>query len=156
MFHSPYWLALLLILPPLAWRMWHGGGDSIEFSSVVGGIELPKTWRQRLAWLPRVCQLAALALAIIALARPREGREQTVIESEGIAIELVVDRSSSMQARDFRINGRRVDRLTAVKQVAGRFIAGDAGRVTARVRASSRGERVIWSGWSRSRVLPMA
>jgi Ca-activated chloride channel family protein len=62
---------------------------------------------------------------IVALARPRKGREQTIIESEGIAIEMVVDRSGSMQAMDFQIDGQHVDRLTAIKNVAGNFVVGD-------------------------------
>ena len=35
---------------------------------------------------------------------------------------LAVDLSGSMQERDFSLNGRRVDRLTATKAVAGEFI----------------------------------
>ena len=62
---------------------------------------------------------------IIAMARPREGREHTMVHSEGIALEMVVDRSSSMTAMDFRLDGTNVDRLTAIKNVAGRFVAGD-------------------------------
>jgi len=83
------------------------------------------TLRQRLLWLPRALFLLALLFLIISLARPREGRQQTVTQSEGIAIEMVVDRSGSMQALDFRIEGQHVDRLTAVKNVAGKFVTGD-------------------------------
>ena len=54
---------------------------------------------------------------IVALARPREGREQTIVDADGIAIEMVVDRSGSMQAMDFQIDGKHVDRLTAIKNV---------------------------------------
>jgi Ca-activated chloride channel family protein len=61
---------------------------------------------------------------IVSLARPREGQQQTIIESEGIAIQMVVDRSGSMQAMDFQIDGEHVDRLTAVKNVAGKFVSG--------------------------------
>jgi Ca-activated chloride channel family protein len=86
---------------------------------------LRRTWRQRLAWLPAALTLCAVAFTIIALARPREGREQTVVDSEGIAIEMLVDLSGSMHAMDFKIAGEHVDRLTAIKNVAGRFVLGD-------------------------------
>ncbi|MFM8816862.1 MAG: aerotolerance regulator BatA, partial [Phycisphaerales bacterium] len=46
---------------------------------------------------------------------------------EGIAIELVVDRSSSMLAMDFEVKARRADRLTALKDVAARFVLGGGG-----------------------------
>src|SRR4029078_13033844 len=72
-----------------------------------------------------VLTLGAIALMVIALARPKEGREQTVVDSEGIAIEMVVDLSGSMRGMDFQIDGQHVDRLTAIKSVAGRFIQGD-------------------------------
>ncbi len=39
---------------------------------------------------------------------------------------MVVDRSGSMRAMDFQIDGNHVDRLTAIKNVAGRFIQGDS------------------------------
>ncbi len=76
-------------------------------------------------WLPAALTLAAIAVTIVALARPREGRDQTVVEADGIAIEMVVDRSGSMRALDFQVDGKHVDRLTAIKSVASRFIQGD-------------------------------
>ena len=69
--------------------------------------------------------LCALTLMILAMARPRHGREQTIINSRGIAIEMVVDRSSSMKALDFQIDDLHVDRLTAIKNVAAKFVGGD-------------------------------
>ncbi|TWU25862.1 vWA domain-containing protein [Bythopirellula polymerisocia] len=126
MFHNPWILALLLLLPVIAWRMWTGARQTaVPFSSIEHLQHLRPTWRQRLAWLPAALTLAAIAVTIIALARPREGREQTVVDADGIAIEMVVDRSGSMRALDFKIDGQHVDRLTAIKNVAGRFIGGD-------------------------------
>jgi Ca-activated chloride channel family protein len=126
MFFSPWFFLLLLLLPVVAWRLWSRSRDvAVPFSSTQFALDLRPTWRQRLAWVPAVLTLAAVALAIVALARPREGREQTIVDADGIAIEMVVDRSGSMQAMDFQIDGQHVDRLTAIKNVAGRFIQGD-------------------------------
>lgn len=126
MFHSPWMFTLLLLLPVVAWRLWSGNRHSaVPFSSTQGIQDLRPTWRQRLAWLPAALTLAATLVTIVALARPREGREQTVVDADGIAIEMVVDRSGSMRALDFQIDGEHVDRLTAIKHVAGRFIEGD-------------------------------
>lgn len=125
MFSSPWYFLLLLLVPLAAWRLFAAGRKAaVRFSSLGLAKQLPRTFRQRLIWLPKALTLAAIAFVIIGLARPREGREQTVVDSEGIAIEMVVDSSGSMQAMDFKIDGENVDRLTAIKNVAGKFVAG--------------------------------
>lgn len=125
LFQSPHFLWLLTLVPLVAWRRFARREEgAVSFSSLNWTDALPRTLRQRLMWVPDVLLLIALALLIIALARPREGRERTVTQSEGIAIELVVDRSGSMRAMDFRIDGERVDRLTAIKNVVGKFVLG--------------------------------
>ena len=125
LFHSPHFLWLLILVPLVAWRRFARREEgAVSFSSLNWTDALPRTFRQRLMWVPDVLLLIALTLLIIALARPREGRERTVTQSEGIAIELVVDRSGSMRAMDFRIDGERVDRLTAIKNVVGKFVLG--------------------------------
>ena len=130
MFHtsSAWFLLLLLIVPLVACQMFkRRKNTSIEFSSTQILTGLPTTWRQRFSWLPPALGLAAITLMILALARPQEGRKQTITDSEGIAIEMVVDRSGSMQAMDFTVESQPVDRLTAIKDVAGRFINGGDG-----------------------------
>jgi Ca-activated chloride channel family protein len=125
MFHSPLYFLLLLLLPFIGWRLFRRRqGSAVRFSSVKNAKQLPLTLRQRLIWLPRVLTILAFLFLVVALARPREGRQQTVAESEGIAIELVVDRSGSMQAMDFTIDDEPVDRLTAIKNVASKFVVG--------------------------------
>ncbi|TWU13468.1 von Willebrand factor type A domain protein [Symmachiella macrocystis] len=122
---SSWFLMLLAAVPFVAWYVLRKRKTtSVAFSDTSGLQNLPKTWKQRLAWVPPALRIAAVVLLIVALARPQEGRKQTVSESEGIAIEMVVDRSGSMQAMDFEVEGQPVDRLTAVKDVAGKFITG--------------------------------
>ena len=126
MFHNPWFLTLLAIVPFVGWLMWRTGRlPSINFSSAASDWSVPPTLKQRLLWLPSVLTLMAITLMIVSLARPRHGREQTMISSEGIAIEMVVDRSGSMRALDFEIDGRNVDRLTAIKNVASKFVLGE-------------------------------
>jgi len=72
-------------------------------------------------------ELVALALFLIALAGPREVLERTEITTEGIDIILTVDASGSMAAMDFELNGKRVNRLEAVKNVVEDFVKGRAG-----------------------------
>lgn len=126
MFHHPWFLLLLPLVPIVGWRLWSAKRDTaVSFSSAAADWNIRPTWRQRILWLPPTLMLCALTLMILAMARPRHGREQTIINSRGIAIEMVVDRSSSMQALDFQIDGLHVDRLTAIKNVAAKFVGGD-------------------------------
>jgi Ca-activated chloride channel family protein len=125
MFYSPWYFLLLLLVPFVAWRLFaKRNKPSVRFSSVGLAKQIQPTLRQRLMWLPAALTLGAILFLILAIARPREGREQTVTDSEGIAIEMVVDRSGSMQAMDFQVDGDHVDRLTAIKNVAGKFVSG--------------------------------
>ena len=125
MFYSPWYLLLLLAVPFLAWRLLaKRTRRGVRFSSIGLAQQMTPTLRQRLTWLPAALTLAAIVCLIVAVARPREGRQQTVSDSEGIAIEMVIDRSGSMQAMDFQIDGEHVDRLTAIKNVAGKFVGG--------------------------------
>ena len=125
MFFSPWYFLLLLLVPIVIWRLFaKRNKPAIGFSSTEIAHELLPTLRQRLAWLPAALTVAAITFLIVGLARPREGRDQSVTESEGIAIEMIVDRSGSMQAMDFKIEGEHVDRLTAIKNVAGKFVSG--------------------------------
>ncbi len=127
MFQTPSaWFLLLLLLVPLLvwWMIATRKRAAITFSSTAWLADLAPSWKQRLRWLPAALRVAALVLLIVALARPQEGRKQTIVDSEGVAIELVVDRSGSMQAMDFQVDGEPVDRLTAVKDVASKFVTG--------------------------------
>lgn len=125
MFFSPWYFLLLLLLPLIAWRLFAPRRRlAVRFSSIMLAKQLTPTLRQRMAWLPAGLTIAAVLAMIVGLAQPREGREQTVTDSEGIAIEMVVDRSGSMQAMDFQVEGEHVDRLTAIKNVAAKFVAG--------------------------------
>jgi Ca-activated chloride channel family protein len=64
-------------------------------------------------------------LAIL-MVGPIKGDEQTSKSVEGVAIELLIDRSGSMQTLDLQLNGRQADRLEVVKAVAADFVLGEA------------------------------
>ena len=125
MFFSPWYFLFLMLLPLIGWRLFAPRRKSaVRFSCVNLAKQLTPTLRQRMTWLPGALTITAVLAMIVGLAQPREGREQSVTDSEGIAIELVIDRSGSMQALDFQVDGEHVDRLTAIKNVAGKFVAG--------------------------------
>jgi Ca-activated chloride channel family protein len=73
----------------------------------------------RLAALPAVLRMGALALGILALARPQVEDVRRTRSAEGIDIMLALDTSTSMRAEDFDPN-----RFKAAQSVASEFIKG--------------------------------
>ena len=121
-FESPWAFLLLLVIPLLIWfRHFRIKGGSIRFSTVTNAARVGKSLRQRLLWLPTFMRILALIFLIIALARPQTGREQVREISKGIAIEMVVDRSSSMGA-ELEYEGEQTNRLEVVKKVFNRKV----------------------------------
>ncbi len=122
---NTWFLLLLLLLVPGVWMFaTRRRRNSVSFSSTVAAAATGATWKTKTRWVLPALRLLAISLLIVAIARPQLGRKVTTVDSEGIAIELVVDRSGSMQAMDFQIQGEPVDRLTAIKDVAGKFVHG--------------------------------
>ena len=121
------WALLALLLVPLLlyWGASRKGYGAVRFSSVA---YLPgrRSLRQRLIHLPLVLRLAALCLIIIALARPQAGLEKIREVGQGVAIEMVLDRSGSMGA-EMEYDGRKISRLQVSKQVFAEFVHGRAG-----------------------------
>ena len=123
-FAHPYLLGLLLLLPALAWlKGKHGHQAAFLYSSVqlvrgIMGLTRTSVGKilLRMRWL-------ALALFIVALARPQIGEGETKITASGIDIVVAVDLSGSMAAEDFHIKGEQVSRLEIAKDVLGKFIA---------------------------------
>ncbi len=127
-FQDPTWLLLLVPLALLAWTAIRRRRNvAILFSNVDIPRLLPETTALRLKRLLPWFGVLGIGLLIAALARPQHGREEFRILTEGVAIEMCIDRSGSMQAMDFQINGKRVNRLTAVKDVFDDFVEGKDG-----------------------------
>ncbi|HZW58922.1 MAG TPA: VWA domain-containing protein [Woeseiaceae bacterium] len=67
--------------------------------------------------------LTAWLLLVLAAARPERIGDELDVPVTGRNLMLAVDLSGSMDAKDFELGSRRVDRLTATKAVASDFIA---------------------------------
>ena len=119
-FANPYLLWLLVVLLPIIvfyiYRTLRGG-TAIRISSIEGVRRAPRTWRYWLRHVPFVLRCAAIALMIVALARPQIIEHKSRTDAEGIDIMLAMDISGSMLARDFE-----PDRMVAAKEVAAAFI----------------------------------
>ena len=66
--------------------------------------------------------VSAWILLVLAAARPERIGDELDVPVSGRNLMLAVDLSGSMDAKDFELGNRRVDRLTATKAVAGDFI----------------------------------
>ncbi len=82
--------------------------------------------RSRLHRLPEILRIAALLLLLLAFARPRQGEEKVHVSSEGVAIMMLVDRSSSME-QPMKYGGDELSRLEVVKRVFRSFVLGGEG-----------------------------
>jgi Ca-activated chloride channel family protein len=65
-------------------------------------------------------RVAALALLVLAAARPQSGSRRVEVTSEGVDIMIALDVSGSMRAEDFRPKNR----LHVAKEVVGSFVDG--------------------------------
>ena len=120
-FRDPLFLLVGLLAIPVIWLASRLPA-AVTYSSLVLVDAAPPSLRSRLARLPAgLLGLAVLCLAT-ALAGPRTGEATTQVHREGIAIAMVVDRSGSMQARDFVQSDSSINRLDVVKQVFRDFV----------------------------------
>lgn len=81
--------------------------------------------RARFLWIPPVIRTLGLTLLVVALARPQAGTDHAAQVSEGIAIEMLIDVSSSMSMDMKLSDGRGKPRIEVAKELVERFIAGD-------------------------------
>lgn len=119
-FAYPWILYFLILIPLMALWYWFRGRKlqtSINYSSLNIFSGLKPTWRERLKYLPNILRMLAVALLIIALARPQNFQSGENVYSEGIDIAMVLDISGSMLAEDLKPN-----RLDAAKGVIDEFI----------------------------------
>jgi len=120
-FEDPWLLLILLLVPVLILRE-RTIASAINYSSLASLKSVNQHRSKIKAIIPTVLTFVAIALFIIAFARPQEGRKRTEILSQGVDIVLAIDTSGSMQALDFKKNDTQVTRLSVVKDVVVEFV----------------------------------
>lgn len=119
-FAHPKLLWLLTLLVPMislyVYRLLQGG-SSVQVSATDSLVGAGRTLKYYLRHLPFAMLCGAVALLVVALARPQSTETGATTTTEGIDIVLAMDVSSSMLARDFQ-----PDRITAAREMAARFI----------------------------------
>jgi Ca-activated chloride channel family protein len=122
-FLQPEWFWLLGLLPlVLFWRGRRGPVAAVEYSDVSLARGLARSSRSRIGFWAWLLPIVAGVLMIAGLARPQRDHSRTEVTANGIDIVLALDVSGSMQALDFQIDRRRVNRIEVVKSVVSKFI----------------------------------
>ncbi len=122
-FANPWLLLLGLIIPLIIARyIFKGKSSRLKYPSLKTLKSLTPSKAAHTRHIIIVLRSICLSLLVIVIARPQSGRKSTEIISEGVDIMLVLDTSGSMQALDFMINDKRIDRLEVSKNVVGDFI----------------------------------
>ena len=126
-FQNPLFLLLLILIPGL----FIGRKMKNRRQAAAPGVPsvrsfdgMKKSFKQKAACIPLLLTAAGIALLITALARPREllGEEHKKIR--GVAMQLVIDRSSSMNA-EVETDKRFVRRMDIAKRTFSDFVFGN-------------------------------
>jgi Ca-activated chloride channel family protein len=121
-FAYPWLLLALLVVPAvIAWRRWRGRAP-VWFVPYAAAWS-PRTREPSEAWRLVLIYLA-LALLVIAAARPQRVDQREEVVSRGYDLMLAIDLSTSMLAEDFEGPAGRINRLEAVRPVVRDFIQG--------------------------------
>jgi Ca-activated chloride channel family protein len=122
MWHDPLWFVALPFVVGIWWAASRLQKPGLRFPSREGLEPVSRAANVLGLRMPGLLRVAALALMVLAMARPRQGLERDRIRAEGIDIALVADVSTSMLAEDFTLQGRRQNRLEVVKAVVREFV----------------------------------
>jgi Ca-activated chloride channel family protein len=123
------WVGLAaLLLMPLIWLRARSRAKrpTMRFSSFRWLEGVPSGAASKLWFVPAILRSLAVLCVIAAIARPQSGGEYSDTR-EGIAIQLVLDVSGSMQEADFVLNGQSMRRIDVVKAVLENFVLGKGG-----------------------------
>lgn len=117
-FAQPLLLWLLVVIPFLiAGYVFRNNWGEIKISSLANLAHAGRSFKEYMKHVLFACKMIAIALIIIALARPQSKTSWKNITTEGIDIVLAIDISASMLAKDFKPN-----RMEAAKEVAKEFV----------------------------------
>ena len=114
------WLMLVpaLLVLRYIWVELSGRRPHMRVSTSIPWMAGGRSFMAYVRHVPFLLRTFALAMIIVAVARPRSSQEMERVDTEGIDIILAMDVSTSMLARDFT-----PDRINASKDIAIEFIS---------------------------------
>ena len=121
---NPQAFWLLLLLPAALWPLWRRqpGIRISALSLALAEASAVSRWA-----VPCLSTLRAMSLAllIVAAARPQSSTPVRHADTEGIAIQIVLDASLSMRYTDYSLAGQSITRLDAARHAIRLFVRGD-------------------------------
>lgn len=134
-FHWP-WAGLLLPLPWILPYLWperralreetlEGQRETLlhpRLDELRSAFSVRRPRLQLAGWLYRALLYLLWIALVVALMRPQWLTPYTEVSTPGYDLMIAVDGSHSMEALDFSVEGRQVNRMAVVKGVMGRFI----------------------------------
>lgn len=122
-----------LLLVPLLWLKLHSSKivSQHDYSNTSLLDQLPKSNRQKFSSIIKILYLLALSAIIIACSQPFKRIQHFSKQTQGIAISIVVDVSSSMDF-DMKLNGKRKTRMALAKKALQEFVLGDDKKLSGR------------------------
>ncbi len=116
----------VLLLIPLA--LWLLRKQRQRTSVAVPSIQLwskETPGRARYLWLPVALRRVSIICILVAIARPQAGSTYELEVTDGIAIQMLIDVSSSMDMSMKDFGGKSASRMEVAKELVERFIGGD-------------------------------
>ncbi|MBK1723634.1 VWA domain-containing protein [Thiocystis violacea] len=134
-FHWP-WAGLLLPLPWILPYLWPDRREQVEetlegqretllhprLDELREAFSARRPRLQLAGWLHRALLYLLWIALVLALMQPQWLTPYTEVSTPGYDLMIAVDGSHSMEALDFSVEGRQVNRMAVVKGVMGRFI----------------------------------
>jgi len=117
----------LMIYYNIRKRRYHSA--SIKYSDLEIVKRSAKSGRQKFRFLLIILRIAAVALLVIAFARPQAGTENREVSTEGIDIMMALDVSGSMKAEDFKPHNRLYVAKEEIKKFVQKRISDRVGLV---------------------------
>ena len=128
-FQNPWLLALIPVLLWLFRRIQNRTSVTVDAITVATNLELG---RARYLWLSGCLRKLSVLAVLVALAGPRAPASFDREVNEGIAIQLLVDVSSSMDMNTSSASGQKVSRIELAKEIVEEFIGGDGDTLAGR------------------------
>ena len=128
-FQYPWLLALIPVLLWLFRRKQIRTSVTVDAIAVASNLE---PGRARYLWLTVYLRQLSVLAVLIALAGPRAPASFDREVNEGIAIQLLVDVSSSMDMTTKSATGQKVSRMELAKEIVEEFVAGDGDTLAGR------------------------
>ena len=117
----------LIVLLPILWffvrQKWGGKKSALIFSDL-RLITFAGTWRTRTIFIPNALMFLAWCSFSFALMGPKLGHEETKVTTEGVALSMVIDVSSSMAEKDMIMDNQQVSRYEMVERIFKDFVLG--------------------------------